>query len=433
MKKMNIVKYPPRDTWKEVAKRPAPRGENLDKVCETIFEEVKREGDEAVRRYTRNFDRARLGRIDVTDQEFEQARQETPPALREAILLARSRIERFHAQQSLARQERAVVEDNGVRCWQETRPIERVGLYVPGGSAPLFSTVLMLVVPASLAGCREIALCTPPRPDGTVHPAIAWSARACGATRLYKVGGVQAIAAMTFGTESIGRVDKILGPGNAFVTAAKQRASMLGVAIDMPAGPSELMVIADETASPRFVAADLLSQAEHGPDSQVFLVTTEEGLPERVEAEIERQAAALPRREIVERALESSTCVVLSGREECMAFANEYAPEHLMLCVKERDAWTPLVTNAGSVFLGNYSPESAGDYATGTNHTLPTGGYARAYSGVDVNSFTKRVSFQELTAQGLAYLAPTIEIMAAREGLDAHGNAVRVRLQNDEQ
>ncbi|MDR2413631.1 MAG: histidinol dehydrogenase, partial [Odoribacteraceae bacterium] len=354
MGKINIVKYPPRETWERVTKRPGGGASDLDRVCETIFEEVRREGDEALRRYTRHFDRARPEFLEVTGEEFEEAARETPAALREAILLARARVERFHVLQ--APREDVTIHDHGIRCWQETRPIERVGLYVPGGSAPLFSTVVMLVVPARLAGCREIALCTPPRPDGKVHPAIAWSARACGATRLYKVGGVQAIAAMTFGTESIRRVDKILGPGNAFVTAAKQRASTLGVAIDMPAGPSELMVVADETADPRFVAADLLSQAEHGPDSQVFLVTSEEYLPERVEAELERQARALPRGEIIERALGTSTCVVLRDREECADFINSYAPEHLMLSVKDSAWWIPLVQHAGSVFIGNYSP-----------------------------------------------------------------------------
>jgi histidinol dehydrogenase len=285
----------------------------------------------------------------------------------------------------------------------------------------------MLAVPARLAGCEEIVLCTPPGRDGRVHPAILWSARACGVTRLFKVGGIQAIAAMTFGTETIGRVDKIFGPGNPFVTAAKQRATAHGVAIDMPAGPSELMVVADETACPAFVAADLLSQAEHGPDSQVFLLTRDERLPARVEEELARQLEELPRKEVAEKALSGSTCIVLESREECLEMINRYAPEHLMLCVSDHEAWIPLVRNAGSVFLGNYSPESAGDYASGTNHTLPTGGHARVYSGVGVESFMKRISFQEITPRGLDFLGEAIEVMAESEGLVAHRNAVRVR------
>ena len=428
MGKMHIVKYPSRATWEEILKRPAGREENLEKVCEAIFEEVKREGDAAVRKYTWHFDRARVDRLEVTPGEFEETVGAVSLRLQEAILLARKHVEEFHALQVPPIREHARVNAHGFRCWQEARAIERVGLYIPGGSAPLFSTVLMLAVPARLAGCPEIVLCTPPGSDGRVHPAILWSARACGVTRVFKVGGVQAIAAMTFGTGSIPRVDKILGPGNSFVTAAKQRASTLGVAIDMPAGPSELMVVADETADPRFVAADLLSQAEHGPDSQVFLVTREETLPERVEVEIEQQLRELPRRDVATRALESSTCIVLREREECVEIINRYAPEHLMLCVADHASWIPLVRHAGSVFLGNYSPESAGDYASGTNHTLPTGGYARAFSGVSVESFMKRVSFQEITPRGLAYLAPAIEVMAENEGLVAHRNAVRARL-----
>ncbi|MDR2130404.1 MAG: histidinol dehydrogenase [Odoribacteraceae bacterium] len=428
MGKITIVNYPPRDAWEELLRRPEGRGENLEKVCEAIFEEVRREGDAAALKYTWHFDRVRLDRLDVTEEEFEVADQAVSPALKEAILLAKGNIEAFHALQRPARRACEREDAHGFRCWQEARPIERVGLYVPGGSAPLFSTVLMLAVPARLAGCAEIGLCTPPGRDGKVHPAILWSARACGVTRVFKLGGVQAIAAMTFGTGSVGRVDKIFGPGNPFVTAAKQRASTLGVAIDLPAGPSELMVVADETADPRFVAADLLSQAEHGPDSQVFLVTREEELPARVEAEVERQLRALPRREVAEQALAASTCVVLRTREECVEMINRYAPEHLMLSVSDPAAWVPLVRHAGSVFLGHYSPESAGDYASGTNHTLPTGGYARACSGVSVESFMKRISFQEISPRGLAYLAPAIEVMAENEGLIAHRNAVRARV-----
>ncbi|MDR1415707.1 MAG: histidinol dehydrogenase [Odoribacteraceae bacterium] len=422
---MNIVMFPPRQAWAGILARPSANGEELEKVCEAIFEEVRRDGDAAVRRYTRHFDRVELERFEVSSGEFEEAEGLVDPPLKEAIGLALKNIEAFHRLQLPERRELA--DDRGFRCWQEARAIDRVGLYVPGGSAPLFSTVLMLAAPARLAGCRDVALCTPPGRDGKVHPAILWSARLCGVTSVFKVGGVQAIAALTFGTESVRRVDKIFGPGNGFVTAAKQRASTRGVAIDMPAGPSELMVVADETASPAFVAADLLSQAEHGADSQVLLLTCREELPALVAAEVERQLADLPRREVAERALAGSTCVVLRDREECLEMINDYAPEHLMLSVKDAGEWARRVRNAGSVFLGNYSPESAGDYVSGTNHTLPTGGHARAYGGVGVESFMKMISFQEISPRGLSALAPAIEVMAEREGLMAHRNAVRVR------
>ncbi|MDR1273276.1 MAG: histidinol dehydrogenase [Odoribacteraceae bacterium] len=422
---MNIVKFPSREAWAGILRRPGGNAADLEKTCEAIFEEVKRDGDAAVRKYTWHFDRAHLERLDAREEEFEEAGRSLDPALKAAIRLARENIEAFHRLQLPGRRER--VDARGFRCWQEARPIERVGLYVPGGSAPLFSTVLMLAVPARLAGCEEITLCTPPGSDGTVHPAILWSARLCGVTRLFKIGGVQAIAALALGTGSVGRVDKIFGPGNAFVTAAKQRAATRGVAIDMPAGPSELMVVADETAVPAFVAADLLSQAEHGPDSQVFLLALDERLPALVAGEIERQSRGLPRREVIEKALARSACVVPRDREECLEMINCYAPEHLMLSVKNPGEWIPSVRHAGSVFLGNYSPESAGDYVSGTNHTLPTGGHARAHGGLGVESFMKTISFQEISPRGLDCLGPAIEVMAEREGLLAHRNAVRER------
>lgn len=422
---MNKILYPRKENWTKVLERPVNKGEDLEKVCQAVFDEVARDGDEALRKYTWYFDRVKLEGFEVTEEEFEQAEREVKADLKEAIGLAKGNIERFHEAQMPTGCE--YVNENGFRCWQEARAIDRVGLYVPGGSAPLFSTVLMLALPARIAGCREVVICTPPGRDGRVNPVILWTARLCGVKRVYKVGGIQAIAALAMGTRTIARVDKIFGPGNRFVTAAKQMAGRYGVAIDMPAGPSELMIVADGTACPRFVAADLLSQAEHGPDSQVVLVTCVEGLVGEVEKELQKQLEVLPRKTIAEAALKCSKYVVLSSREECVEMANLYAPEHLMLCVEDYMACVPKIRNAGSVFLGNYSTESAGDYASGTNHTLPTNGYARAYSGVGIDSFMKKISFQEIRPEGLAYLGRTIEIMADNENLTAHGNAVRVR------
>ena len=425
---MQKILYPEREKWTRILERPENKGEDLDKVCKAVFDEVRRDGDEALRKYTWYFDRVRLGRFEVTEEEFQEADRLVDAGLKEAIRVAKGNIEEFHKVQIPGKCE--YVNERGFRCWQEGRAIDRVGLYVPGGSAPLFSTVLMLAVPAKLAGCREVVICTPPGRDGRVNPAILWTARLCGVIRVFKVGGIQAIAALALGTESVGRVDKIFGPGNRFVTAAKQMVGRYGVAIDMPAGPSELMIVADGTACPRFVAADLLSQAEHGPDSQVVLVTCVERLVEEVERELREQLDRLPRKSIAEMALKCSKYVVLNSREECVEMANLYAPEHLMLCVEDYMAWVPRIRNAGSVFLGNYSTESAGDYASGTNHTLPTNGYARAYSGVGVDSFMKKISFQEIRPEGLAYLGKTIEIMADNENLTAHGNAVRVRVES---
>ncbi|MCC8173731.1 MAG: histidinol dehydrogenase [Odoribacter sp.] len=409
-------------------KRPHYENEDLEKICRDVFGEIIKDGDEALRKYTWYFDRSRPENIEVSPQEWEECDKYVSIELQEAIKTAKANIEAFHAGQ--LKDYNAVFEGKGFRCWQERRPIEKVGLYIPGGSAPLFSTVLMLAVPAVLAGSSEIILCSPPNTAGKINPVILRTAKFCGVTRAFKIGGIQAIGAMTFGTESVPKVYKIFGPGNQFVTAAKQLASQYGVAIDMPAGPSEVMVIADKTAYPNFIASDLLSQAEHGADSQVILLTTDKELPEKVEAEVEKQMQELPRKEIVEKALKNSKIIVLKTIDECVDFANEYAAEHLIVCTENYTELVPRITNAGSVFLGNYSPESAGDYASGTNHTLPTNSYARSYSGVNMDAFTKKITFQEISREGLEELGTAIETMAENEQLFAHRNAVRVRLEN---
>ena len=423
---MEKIINPQRDSWSEILARPQIKNDDLVKICKDIFGEVMKEGDRALKKYTWFFDKVKIEQLAVTAAEFETAGQQIGDQLKEAIREARKNIMAFHALQKSGTVE--YVHPNGFRCWQECRGIEKVGLYVPGGSAPLFSTVLMLAVPAQLAGCKEVILCTPPGKDGNIDPAILWAAQLCGVKQVFKVGGVQAIGAMTFGTESIPRVYKIFGPGNQYVTAAKQLACDYGLAIDMPAGPSEVMVVADESACPAFVAADLLSQAEHGPDSQVILVTTDKDLIKAVDEEIQRQLPVLPRREIASRALENSKFIVLNDIDECMELVNAYAPEHLIICCRDYRSCAVRVMNAGSVFLGNYSTESAGDYASGTNHTLPTNGYAKAYSGVNLDAFTKKITFQEITAEGLKWLAPTIETMAENEQLEAHKRAVEIRL-----
>lgn len=423
---MEKIIRPGRDAWEEILARPQMKNEDLVRICKDIFAEVMKGGDSALRKYTWFFDKVKIEELAVTEAEFQRAEELVSHELKEAIVEARRNIMAFHAAQQTGCVE--YVNESGFRCWQECRGIEKVGLYVPGGSAPLFSTVLMLAVPAQLAGCREIVLCTPPNRDGAIHPAILWSARLCGITKVFKVGGVQAIGGMTFGTESIPRVYKIFGPGNQYVTAAKQLAGNYGVAIDMPAGPSEVMVVADASADPAFVAADLLSQAEHGPDSQVILVTPCEDLPDEVEQWVERQLPLLPRKEIAARALSNSKCIVMADVDDCMELANAYAPEHLILCVEDYRKRAAQVMNAGSVFLGNYAPESAGDYASGTNHTLPTNGYARAYSGVNLDAFLKKITFQEISPEGLQHLAPTIATMAENEELCAHKRAVILRL-----
>lgn len=426
---MEKIINPVRQEWAKLLARPKFNNDDLVKICKDIFAEVMRDGDKALAKYTLRFDRVSLENIAVTEEEFDRAEQAVGEELKEAIREAKRNIEAFHILQKPAPCE--YVNSHGFRCWQEAKGIEKVGLYIPGGSAPLFSTVLMLAVPARIAGCREIILCTPPNRAGAVEPAILWTARLCGVTRVYKVGGVQAIGAMTLGTETVPQVYKIFGPGNQYVTAAKQLACNFGVAIDMPAGPSEVMVVADRSANPAFIAADLLSQAEHGPDSQVVLVTPDAGILPEVEQELEAQLAVLPRKEIAVKALANSKFVVLANIEQCMELVNEYAPEHLILCVEDYREQAKCVVNAGSVFLGNYSPESAGDYASGTNHTLPTNGYAKAYSGVNLDAFIKKITFQEISREGLGYLGRTIEIMAENEQLFAHKNAVTLRITNE--
>ena len=423
---MILINYPPREQWAEILRRPALDTENLFDTVRSIIDRVKAEGDKAVLDYEARFDKVELTSLAVTEEEMQEAVKAVGVELKAAIYLAQNNIETFHAAQRFTGQKVETME--GVTCWQKAVGIEKVGLYIPGGTAPLFSTVLMLAVPAKLAGCKEIVLCSPPGKDGKIHPAVLFAARVAGVSKIYKAGGVQAIAAMAYGTESIPKVYKIFGPGNQYVTAAKQLVSLRDVAIDMPAGPSEVEVLADETANPVFVAADLLSQAEHGADSQALLITTSEKLQKEVMYEVERQLGYLPRRDIAAKALENSKLIVVKDTEEALQMTNEYAPEHLIIQTTDYHQLAERVTNAGSVFLGPLSPESAGDYASGTNHTLPTNGYAKAYSGVSLDSFIRKITFQEILPQGMCAIGPAIEVMAANEQLDAHKNAVTVRL-----
>lgn len=423
---MILINYPPREQWAEILRRPALDTENLFDTVRSIIDRVKAEGDKAVLDYEARFDKVELASLAVTEEEMQEAVKAVGVELKAAIYLAQNNIETFHAAQRFTGQKVETME--GVTCWQKAVGIEKVGLYIPGGTAPLFSTVLMLAVPAKLAGCKEIVLCSPPGKDGKIHPAVLFAARVAGVSKIYKAGGVQAIAAMAYGTESIPKVYKIFGPGNQYVTAAKQLVSLRDVAIDMPAGPSEVEVLADETANPVFVAADLLSQAEHGADSQALLITTSEKLQKEVMYEVERQLGYLPRRDIAAKALENSKLIVVNDTEEALQMTNEYAPEHLIIQTTDYHQLAERVTNAGSVFLGPLSPESAGDYASGTNHTLPTNGYAKAYSGVSLDSFIRKITFQEILPQGMCAIGPAIEVMAANEQLDAHKNAVTVRL-----
>lgn len=425
---MQVYLNPPRDTWAELLRRPALDTQKLEDTVSAILQEVRQEGDQAILKYTRRFDGVALEKLTVSAAEIEAASASLTVELKSAIQQAKANIERFHSQQL---QEEPVVETMpGVRCWRKARPIEKIGLYIPGGTAPLFSTVLMLGIPAKLAGCREIVLCSPPQKDGTLHPAILYTAQLVGVTQIFKAGGVQAIAGMAYGTESIPATYKIFGPGNQYVTAAKQLVNRDGIAIDMPAGPSEVLVCADSTAEPAFVAADLLSQAEHGVDSQVVLVAFDIQFVQRVQQELEKQLALLPRKEIAAAALKNSVAVVVKSEEEAQALINTYAPEHLILAVENAAAFAENIINAGSVFLGHYTPESVGDYASGTNHTLPTNGFARAYSGVSMDAFVKKITYQELTREGLALLGPTVECMAEAEQLLAHKQAVRIRLES---
>lgn len=425
---MKLIEYPSKEQWTELLKRPALDTESLFDKVRTIINKVKTEGDRAVLEYESMFDKVSLSALPVSSQEMEAAAGKLSSELRNAISLAKQNIETFHASQRFTGKK--VETMNGVTCWQKAVGIEKVGLYVPGGTAPLFSTVLMLAVPAKIAGCREIVLCTPPDKEGNIHPAILFTAQLAGVSKVFKIGGVQAIAAMAYGTESVPKVYKIFGPGNQYVTAAKQLVGQREVAIDMPAGPSEVEVLADETANPVFVAADLLSQAEHGVDSQAVLVTTSKQLIGEVMKEVERQLERLPRKEIAACSLENSKLILVNNMDEALELTNAYAPEHLIVETKNYQEVAERVVNAGSVFLGSLTPESAGDYASGTNHTLPTNGYAKAYSGVSLDSFIRKITFQEITPEGIRNIGPAIEEMAANERLDGHKNAVTVRLQS---
>lgn len=423
---MNIVTYPDRADWNALLKRPELNTESLRETVREILGRVRTEGDKAVMEYEKKFDKVELHSLAVTEEEFKEAEKAVSIELKAAIMLAHKNIHTFHAAQKFEGKKVATLP--GVTCWQKAVAIEKVGLYVPGGTAPLFSTVLMLATPARIAGCKEIVLCSPPGRDGKIHPAVLYAAQVAGVSKVFKAGGVQAIGAMAYGTTSVPKVYKIFGPGNQYVTAAKQQVSLRDVAIDMPAGPSEVAVLADETANPAFVASDLLSQAEHGVDSQVILVTTSSELLQRVQQEVARQLEQLPRKQIAAKSLESSRLVLVKDMEEAVAMVNEYAPEHLIVETKDYMQIADRVVNAGSVFLGPYSPESAGDYASGTNHTLPTNGYAKAYSGVSLDSFIRKITFQEITSEGIATIGPAIEVLAANEYLDAHKNAVSLRL-----
>lgn len=425
---MQVHRYPPVLTWESILKRPAIDVTFLESKVQSIMKEVKISGDAALKRFTKEFDGVELASLEVTDQEIQAAVESLDETLKTAIQLAKSNIEKFHSNQFPAVE--IVSTMPGVECWRKAVAIEKVGLYIPGGTAPLFSTILMLGIPAAIAGCREIVLCSPPGKNGQLHPAILYAANLVGIRSIYKIGGVQAIAAMTYGTESVSKVYKIFGPGNQYVTAAKQLAQRAGVAIDMPAGPSEVAVFADESADADFIAADLLSQAEHGIDSQVLFVTTSEELIAKVDASLDEQLARLPRMEFAAKALQNSKSVLVDSPAEAMKLLNEYAPEHLILSCSHAEQLAEMVINAGSVFLGHYSPESVGDYASGTNHTLPTNGYARNYSGVSVDSFIKKITFQKLSRDGLHQIGPHVVAMAEAEGLRAHAEAVRIRLKN---
>lgn len=430
---MIYCKYPNRDEWTELAKRPVADFSSLEKPVRKILQKVKEKGDKAVRKFTKEFDGVKLKSLEVSAEEINNAATLLSDELKAAIQQAKANIETFHAVQ---REEIKKIETMpGVVCWRKSVGIEKVGLYIPGGSAPLFSTVLMLAIPAKLAGCKEIVLTSPPTPSpegegATIHPAILYAAQLCGITKIFTAGGVQAIGAMAYGTNSIPKVFKIFGPGNQYVTMAKQLVQQDGVAIDMPAGPSELLVIADETAIPEFVAADLLSQAEHGTDSQVMLISTSEQIAREIMNAITTQLEMLPRKAIAEKALQNSKVIIVKNIEEAVALSDMYAPEHLILSCADAENISAMMNTAGSVFIGNYSPESAGDYASGTNHTLPTNGYAAMYSGVSVDSFVKKITFQQLSKEGLQTIGATVMTMATAEGLDAHKNAVAVRLKD---
>lgn len=425
---MKIINNPNRESWSEVLKRPTQTVGDIEATVTEIFTKVSETGDVAIKRFTKKFDGINLESNVVTPNEIELAVQQVPEKLQKAIRLAKQNIEVFHTAQKTSRT--AIETAKGVQCWQEKRPIQKVGLYIPGGTAPLFSTVLMLAVPAQIAGCKDIVLCSPPNKEGILAPEILFAAQLCGITKIIKVGGIQAIAGLTFGTETIPQVYKIFGPGNQFVTVAKQLATKYGVAIDMPAGPSELLVVADKTANASYIASDLLSQAEHGTDSQVILVSTSKRLIDEVSAEVGIQLEVLPRKSIAEKAIANSKLIYVENDDIALELINEYGPEHFIICCENEDLYIDGIKNAGSVFIGDYTPESAGDYASGTNHTLPTNGFSKAYSGVNLDSFLKSMTFQKISKEGLLNIGEAIELMAEAEGLQAHKNAVTIRLKD---
>ncbi len=425
---MNKIYNPSKENWIQILKRPTKSFKEIEETVKEIFDEIQVTGDVAVAKYTSLFDGIVLEKIEVSNKEIQEAISLVSEDLKEAIQVAKSNIEKFHQVQKTAKIEVETIE--GVLCWQEKRPIQKVGLYIPGGTAPLFSTVLMLAIPAIIANCKEIVLCSPPDKLGKINPVILYAANLCGITKILKVGGIQAIAGMTFGTKSIPQVYKIFGPGNQYVTVAKQVGTQFGVAIDMPAGPSELLIVADDAAIPSFVASDLLSQAEHGTDSQVILVSTSKKLIDLVEAEINKQIQVLPRKAIAEKVIENSKLIYVENDQIALNLINEYGPEHFIICTQNDDFYVDNIENAGSIFIGNFTPESAGDYASGTNHTLPTNGYAKNYSGVNLDSFMKSMTFQKISERGLQNIGNAIEIMANAEGLQAHKNAVSLRLES---
>jgi histidinol dehydrogenase len=425
---MKNYKYPNKANWSQILKRPTLDLSDLEHLVNDVLNQIKTEGDKAVQYFTVKFDKVALVDFQVAKAEIEAAENKISTELKAAIQIAKANITAFHAAQKTEILE--VETMPGVKCWRKSVAIQKVGLYIPGGTAPLFSTVLMLAVPANLAGCEEIVLCSPPQKDGNIHPAILYTADLCGVTKIYKIGGVQAIGAMAFGTETVPKVQKIFGPGNQFVTVAKQLISKLGIAIDMPAGPSEVLVVADDTANPSFVAADLLSQAEHGEDSQVVLVAFEEDFINQVQTEIDKQLAVLPREAIAQKSLANSVSIIAKSRNEAIEIINEYAPEHLIIAVENAHDFTDKIVNTGSVFIGNYTPEAVGDYASGTNHTLPTNGFATAFSGVSLDAFVKKITYQEITKIGIQNIGKTVEVMAEAEELMGHNMAVSVRLQS---
>ncbi len=425
---MQIINNPNKSDWSEILKRPTQTVNDIEGTVTSVFKDVVNRGDAAIKEYTARFDGVDLESNIVSTEEIEAAVKTVAEPLKNAIKKAKQNIEVFHRAQQTSKVE--VETTNGVSCWQEKRPIEKVGLYIPGGTAPLFSTVLMLAVPAQIAGCKEIVLCSPPNKKGELAPEILFAANLCGVTKIIKVGGIQAVAGLTFGTESIPQVYKIFGPGNQFVTVAKQLATKHGVAIDMPAGPSELLVVADKSANAAYIASDLLSQAEHGTDSQVILVSTSKDIIEKVSTEIENQLEVLPRKAIAEKAIANSKLIYVENHEVALEMINEYGPEHFIICTEANDFYVDGIRNAGSVFIGDYTPESAGDYASGTNHTLPTNGFSKAYSGVNLDSFLKQMTFQKISKEGLLNIGETIELMAEAEGLQAHKNAVSIRLKD---